>query len=101
MTDCNSPEGDSAVKGFATVPYIQEITKPIRRVLNNYGIKVALKPFQTYWDVFLQNPRIITTNNRYGQRLCLEAWHINASPCALNRDDGSHLPKEYLHLVGR
>ena len=41
------------------------------------------------------------TNNRYGQRLCLEAWHINASPCALNRDDGSNLPQEYLHLVGR
>ena len=34
------------------------------------------------------------TNNRYGQRLCLEAWHISASPCALNRDDGSHLPQE-------
>ena len=42
-----------------------------------------------------------TTNNRYGQRLCLEAWHINASPCALNRDEGSHLPQEYLHLVGK
>ena len=38
---------------------------------------------------------------RYGQMLCLEAWHINASPCALNRDDGSHLPQEYLDLVGR
>ena len=22
-------------------------------------------------------------------------------PCALNRDDGSYLPQEYLHLVGR
>ena len=33
------------------------------------------------WD----NSRIITTNNRYGQPLCLKAWHINASPCALNR----------------
>ena len=42
-----------------------------------------------------------TTNNRYGQRLCLEAWHINASSCALNRDDGSYLPQEYLHLVGK
>ena len=31
-----------------------------------------------------EDSRIITTNNRYGQRLCLEAWHINASPCALN-----------------
>ena len=28
----------------------------------------------------------------------LEAWHINASPWALNRDDGSCLPQEYLHL---
>ena len=42
-----------------------------------------------------------TTDNRYGQRLCLEAWHINASSCALNRDDGSYLPQEYLHLVGK
>ena len=41
----NSPECDSAVKGFAIVPYIQGIVEPIRRVPNNYGIKVALKPF--------------------------------------------------------
>ena len=170
LTDCNSPEGDSAVKGFAIVPYIQGIAEPIRRVLNNCGIKVALKPFQTLGHIFAkpkdrvptdqkthavysipcgdcekvylgqtkpqfctrlkehqravsnfnssksalaehvcetshniawEDSRIITTNNRYGQRLCLEAWHINASPCALNRDDGSHLPQEYLHLVGR
>ena len=160
-TDCNSPEGDSAVKGFAIVPYIQGIAEPIRRILNNFGIKVALKPFQTLGLIFAkpkdrvptdqkthavysipcgdcekvylgqtkrqfctrlkehqravsnfnssksalaehvcetshniawEDSRIITTNNRYGQRLCLKAWHINASPCALNRDDGSHLP---------
>ena len=48
-----------------------------------------------------EDSKVITTNNRHGQRLCLEAWHINASPCALNRDDGSHLPQEYLHLVGK
>ena len=53
-------------------------------------------------SVFIRGGLMLnTTNNRYGQRLCLEAWHINASPCALNRDDGSHLPQEYLHLVGR
>ena len=150
------------MKGFAIVPYIQGIAEPIRRVLNNCGIKVEGNPFG-HWDIFLRNPRIafrlirkhmlytlyhaviarkyiwvkqnasfctrltehqravsnfnssksalaehvcetshnivwedskiITTNNRYGQRLCLEAWHINASHCALNRDDGSHLPQ--------
>ena len=56
---------------------------------------------ETSHNIAWEDSRIITTNNRYGQRLCLEAWHINASPCALNRDDGSHLPQEYLHLVGR
>jgi hypothetical protein len=26
-----------------------------------------------------ENSKVISTNNRYGQRLCLEAWHINMS----------------------
>ena len=29
LTDCNSPEGDSAVKGFAIVPYIKGIAEPM------------------------------------------------------------------------
>ena len=37
----------------------------------------------------------------YGQRRCLEAWHINMNQHALNRDDGRYLPQEYLHLVGK
>ncbi len=36
----------------------------------------------------------ISNKSRYGQRRCLEAWHMN-------RDDGSYLPQEYLHLVGK
>ena len=56
---------------------------------------------KTSHKIAWEDSKIITTNNRYGQRLCLEAWHINASSCALNRDDGSYLPQEYLHLVGK
>ena len=52
LTDCNSPESDSAVKGFAIVPYIKGIAEPIRRVLNNCGIKVALKPFRMLGYIF-------------------------------------------------
>ena len=52
---------------------------------------------ETAWE----NSKVITTNNRYGQRLCLEAWHINMSNDALNRDDGAYLPEEYMHLIGR
>ena len=169
MTHCNSPEGDSAGKGFAIIPYIQGIAESIRRVLNNCGIKVELKTFQILGHIFAkpkdcvptdqktysvcsipcgdcekvylgqtkrqfctrlkehqravsdfnssksaldehvwetsrniawEDSKIITTNNRCVQRLCLEAWHIQASPCALNRDDGSRFPQEYLHLVG-
>ena len=47
FTNCSSPGGDSPVKDFAVVPYIHGIAKPIRRVLNYCGIKVALKPFRT------------------------------------------------------
>ena len=47
------------------------------------------------WDKF----KIITTNRRYHQRLCLEAWHINSAHAPLNRDDGGLLPDAYLHLV--
>ena len=57
--------------------------------------------YVTSHNIAWEDSKVITTNNRYGQRLCLEAWHINTSPCALNRDDGSHLPQEYLHLVGK
>ena len=47
------------------------------------------------WD----NSKIITTNRRYHQHLCLEAWHINSAHAPLNRDDGGLLPDAYLHLV--
>ena len=43
--------------------------------------------------------KIITTNRRYHQRLCLEAWHINSAHAPLNRDDGGLLLDTYLHLV--
>ncbi len=35
------------------------------------------------------------------QRRSLEAWHINMNHHALNGDNGSYLPQEYLHLVGK
>ena len=47
------------------------------------------------WD----NSKIISTNWRYRQRLCLETWHINTAHAPLNRDDGGLLPDAYLHLV--
>ena len=55
----------------------------------------------TKHEIAWENSKVITTNTRYGQRLCLEAWHINMSNHALNRDDGAYLPEEYMHLIGR
>ena len=55
----------------------------------------------TKHEIAWENSKVITTNNRYGQRLFLEAWHINISNHALNRDDGAYLPEEYMHLIGR
>ena len=43
------------------------------------------------WD----KSKIITTNRRYYQRLCLEAWQINSAHAPINRDDCSLLPEAY------
>jgi hypothetical protein len=57
----------------------------------------------TKHNIALENSKVITTNNRYGQRLCLEAWHINMSNHALNwyEYDCAYLSEEYMHLIGR
>ena len=34
----------------------------------------------------------LSTNGRYHQRFCLEAWHINSAHAPPNRDDGGLLP---------
>ena len=61
-----------------------------RAVSNSNNSESALA--EPSHNIAWENSRIITTNNRFGQRHCLEAWHINASPsCVLNRDDGSYL----------
>ena len=54
----------------------------------------------TKHEIAWENSEVITTNNRYGQRLCLEARNINMSNHALSRDDGAYLPEEYMHLIG-
>ena len=61
MTNRTSSEGDSPLEGFAIVPYIQGIAEPIRRVLNNCGIKVALKPFRTLGHIFAKPKDLIRT----------------------------------------
>ena len=43
------------------------------------------------WDNF----KFPTTNRRYHQRCCLEAWHINSAHAPLNRDEGGLLPDAY------
>ena len=47
------------------------------------------------WD----KSKIITTNRRYHQRLCLEAWHTNSTHTPLNIDDGGLLPDANLLFV--
>ena len=38
----NNSEGDTSVKGYAIVPYIQGVTEPIKRILSNCNIKESL-----------------------------------------------------------
>ena len=48
--------------GFAVIPYIQGVTRPIKRVLNSHNVKVALKPFRL-WGIFSPNLRILSRKN--------------------------------------
>jgi hypothetical protein len=41
-----------ALKGYAIVPYIKGVTEPIKRILSNCNIKVALKPYLTLGHIF-------------------------------------------------
>ena len=49
------------------------------------------------WD----RSKLIHSNRRYYQRLCLEAWYINYAHAPLNRDDGGLLLDAHLHLVSK
>ena len=86
------------------MPVLHTSEREHRRAVSNFNSsKSALAEHvcETSHNIAWEDSRLITTNNCYVQRLCLEAWHISVSPCALNRDDGSHLPQEYLHPVAR
>ena len=48
----NNSEGDTSVKGYAIVPYIQGVTEPIKRILSNCNIKIVLKPYLTLGHIF-------------------------------------------------
>jgi hypothetical protein len=54
----NNSEGDTSVKGYAIVPYIQGVAEPIKRMLSNCNNKVALKPYLTL-DHISQSQKIL------------------------------------------
>ena len=89
------PSGDceKVYLGQTKLQFCTRLKEHQRAVSNFNSSKSALAEHvcETSHNIVWEDSRIVTTNNRYGQRLCLEAWHVNARPCALNRDDGSHL----------
>ena len=43
---------DESGNKFCVLPYIQRTSEPIKRILEHFGIKVALKPHQTIENLF-------------------------------------------------
>jgi hypothetical protein len=58
----NNSEGDTSVRGYAIVPYIQGVTEPIKRILSNCNIKVVLKPYLTLGHIFAKPKDPVKTN---------------------------------------
>ena len=52
------------MKGFAIVQYIQGIVEPIMTILNNWGIKVALKLIQTLGHIFAKPKDRVPTDRK-------------------------------------
>ena len=50
--------------GYAIVPYIQDVTEPIKRILSNCNIKVALKPCLTLGHIFAKPKDPVKTNQK-------------------------------------
>ena len=48
-----------------------------------------------------ETSKILRTNANWRNRRILEAWEINTCRNPLNRDDGMHLPHEFLNLALR
>ena len=96
--DCEKEYLGQSKRQFGT--RLKEHQKAVS-TLNKGKSALAEHVCDTKHAIAWENSKIITTNNRYGQRRCLEAWHIKMNQHALNRDDGSYLPQEYLHLVGK
>ena len=51
-------------KGYAIVPYIQGVTEPIKKILSNCNIKVALKPYLTLGHIFTKPKDPVKTNQK-------------------------------------
>jgi hypothetical protein len=60
----NNSDGDTSVKSYAIVPYIQDVTEPIKRILSNCSIKVALKPYLTLGNIFAKPKDPVKTNQK-------------------------------------
>ena len=73
------------------------VRKSIKKRFSLSKTKIQLYRSTIAWLTI--HSKIITTNRRYHQRLCLEAWHLNSAHAPLSRDDGGLLPDAYLHLV--
>ena len=60
--DGSSIDEREQATGFAVIPYIQGVTEPIKRTLNN--VKVAQKPFQTLGHIFAKPKDPVTKEQR-------------------------------------
>ncbi len=79
----NNSEDDTSIKGYAVVPYIQGVTEPIKRILSNCNIKVALIPCLTLGHIFAKPKDPIPTNQK--------THAVYSIPC-------NDCEKEYLYI---
>ena len=71
-----SHQGTLQFQGFASIPYVQGISEPIKRIIAEVGIGVAMKPHFTLSSIFRKQKDPID----FEEKRCL-VYQISCSDC--------------------
>ena len=61
-----SQQSNQQFQGFATIPYVQGISEPIKRILAKVGIRVTMKPHFTLSSIFRKPKDLIDFEEKRG-----------------------------------
>ena len=100
---CKSYWGDKSYIGETKRKFSTRLKEHQKAVEKKHSHKSALAEhcLHSGHTISWESAKILRTSTNWRNRRILEAWEINTCRNPLNRDDGMHLPHEFLNLALR